>query len=94
MSYAVMDRSKAYTVVREAEYRLDHTVIDGPPCEWSRARGATHTLYCGEGPGRGTRPAILKKTRLWVGVDELPGEIIKWETWTVTHRTRWEGRGR
>lgn len=83
--------SRPYTIVREQDHRKDHVVLDGAPCEWSRERGATHTLDCGSGPGRGTRPAILKKTRLWVGVDELEGGIIKWETWTVKHRVRWEG---
>ena len=69
------------TIFKEREHGLHHEVYEGAPCEWSRDRGATHTLWCGAGHGRGTRPARLLKTRLLVGVDELPGDQIQWETW-------------
>lgn len=66
---------------REKEHGLYHTILEGPPCEWSRERGATHTLDCGEGIGRGTRPARLLKTVLYVGIDEDPTDTIVWEKW-------------
>ena len=36
---------RSYSVVTEKEFGKDHTVFDGAPCEWSKARGATHTLF-------------------------------------------------
>lgn len=78
-----------YVIFREKEFGKDHEIYEGPPCEWSRARGATHTLWLGEGPGAGTRPAILLKTRVKVGVDEAPDGSIKWEVWTGRIRMTW-----
>lgn len=71
------------TAVREKEYKRTHEVFEGAPCEWSAQRGATHTLWCGEGIGKGTRPAKLLKTRLYVGVDEKPDGFIVWEKWEI-----------
>lgn len=91
MSYYPLHDSlstRSVTSVREREYKKDHEVFDGAPCEWSRVRGATHTLYCGEteGPygsiGRGTRPAKLLKSVLYVGTDEQD-DLIVWEKWSV-----------
>jgi hypothetical protein len=74
------------TVVREREHGGSHDVYAEPPSPWAAGFGATHTLDCGEGHGRGTRPAILKKTVLYVGVDEKPdGEGIVWERWGIRH---------
>ena len=71
----------AWTLVREKEYKKLHDIFDGAPNEWCAVRGATHTLDCGEGLGRGTRPAKLLKTRLYVGVDENEYGDIVWEKW-------------
>ena len=73
-------KNRSYSVVTEKEFGKDHAIFDGAPCEWSKARGATHTLFCGDGPGKGTRPAILKKTVMLVGTDEIDN-CIKWEKW-------------
>ena len=67
-------------MVREKEYKKYHSVYDGAPCEWSLARGATHTLWISE--FQGTRPAKLLKTVLYVGTDEENDEIV-WEKWLV-----------
>jgi hypothetical protein len=80
-----------YTVVIESSRKLHHTVFDGAPCDWSRERGATHTLWCGEGPGQGTRPARLLQTVLYVGVDEGPEETIVWEKWKIRHYLDFRG---
>lgn len=85
-------RKTPITGVREKEFGKAHDVYTGAPCEWSAARGATHTLYCGEVegkygmPGKGTRPAILKKTVLYVGTDEQNDQIV-WEKWDI--KTLW-----
>ena len=85
------NQGRLLTTVKEKSHGLSHEVFSGAPCGWSDARGATHTLYCGEGHLRGTRPARLLKTVLWVGVDEVPtadGEdyLIVWERWHVRAR--------
>jgi hypothetical protein len=79
-------RKLPITGVREKQYGKTHEVYDGPPCDWSKERGATHTLYCGEGLGRGTRPARLLKSVLYVGVDEADDQIV-WEKWQI--KTLW-----
>jgi hypothetical protein len=71
-------KSNAYTT---------HEVWDGAPCDWSRVRGATHTLDCGIGPGRGTRPAKLLKSVIYVGIDEAD-DMIVWEKWSITIKGR------
>ena len=77
--------SRAYHNVRVKDNGKDHTVFDGAPCEWSEALGATHTLFCGDGPGRGTRPARMLKTVLHVGVNDTEdGQGIIWEAWDLT----------
>jgi hypothetical protein len=79
--------------VREKEYGKTHDIYTGAPCDWSKDQGATHTLYCGEtegkygSPGRGTRPAILKKSVLYVGTDEDEYGKIVWEKWDI--KTLW-----
>ena len=95
--YPLMDSlrqsSAAVIGVREKEYGKSHDVYEGAPDEWAAERGATHTLYCGEveGPygnhGRGTRPAKLLKTVMYVGVDEVDGDIV-WQKWAVKHLFR------
>ena len=86
-------RKTPITGVSEKQYGKSHEVFTGAPCEWSAQQGATHTLYCGEteGPygchGRGTRPAKLLKTVLYVGVDEDEAGEIVWEKWEI--KTRW-----
>ena len=79
---------KTFTFVRELSVGETHTVLHGSPTGWAEARGATHTLYCGEGHGRGLRPARLLKTVLWVGTDEAPtwdatDTKIVWEKWDI-----------
>jgi hypothetical protein len=74
----------AWSYVREREFKKGHDVFDGAPNDWSAERGATHTLDCGSGAGRGTRPARLLKTVLYVGVDEDADGQIVWEKWNVT----------
>jgi hypothetical protein len=81
------NRNTTITGVKEKQYGLTHEVYDGAPCVWSELQGATHTLYCGEGVGRGTRPAKLLKTILYVGIDEDPQGNIVWDKWSIT--TRW-----
>lgn len=80
----------SYTIVREEDYKHDHQIFDGPPDEWAASHGATHTLWCGPGPGKGTRPAKLLKTVLYVGVDESDSVGIIWEKWDIQHRMRVE----
>ena len=75
--------SRNWNVVTEVDYKKDYTVFDGAPCDWSREHGATHTLFCGDGPGRGTRPAKLLKTVLYVGVGEDEDGNIVWDKWTL-----------
>jgi hypothetical protein len=81
--------NRSVTIVREKDYGKSHEVYDGAPCEWSASHGATHTLYCGEGVGKGTRPAKLLKTCLHVGVDESPEGGIVWEIWEIRHTAHW-----
>lgn len=74
--------------VVELTHKHTHEVFSGAPDGWAEARGATHTLYCGEGHLRGTRPAKLGKTVLWVGVDETStadgtDSKIVWEKWDI-----------
>ena len=76
-----------YTRVREKTAGLVHEVFSTAE-GWAEARGATHTLYCGEGHGKGIRPARLLQTVLWVGTDETPtadgtDTRIVWEKWEV-----------
>ena len=80
------------TIVKELSFGRNHEIRDGAPCEWSAARGATHTLITSEPKTKtangtpifgGTRPAILKKTVLHVGVDEGENETIIWEKWQI-----------
>lgn len=85
---ALRARKTTVTGVTEKTYGKRHEVYQGAPCDWSAARGATHTLYCGETQGRfglphqGTRPARLLKTVLYVGTDEANDQII-WEKWDI-----------
>jgi len=85
-------RKSPITGVREKTYGKTHDIYTGAPCDWSAERGATHTLYCGETtepfgcPGRGTRPAKLLKTVLYVGLDE-ENDAIVWEKWQI--QTLW-----
>ena len=80
---------RSLTGVREQEFKKEHEVYDRAPCDWSEAQGATHTLYCGEGCGKGTRPAKLLKTVLYVGTDEQDDKIV-WEKWSIKTLYRWE----
>lgn len=99
MSYPLETKLRArktkITGVRERDHGKTHEVYEGPPCEWSQERGATHTLYCGElegpfaRPQTGTRPARLLKTVLYVGIDEADDAIV-WEKWTI--KTLWENQ--
>ena len=100
MSYYPLDdalraRKTPITGVREVEFKKDHEVFGGAPCDWSAERGATHTLYCGEiegpygTPGRGTRPAKLLKSVLYVGTDEQDDQIV-WEKWSIRTRYTFE----
>jgi hypothetical protein len=74
--------SQPYTLINEHQYDRMHKVYTGAPSEWAAERGATHTLWLGNGIRRGSRPAILKKTVLWVGRDELDDQIV-WEKWDI-----------
>jgi hypothetical protein len=75
---------------REKEYKKTHYLYALPPSQWAAERGATHSLWLGEGLGRGTRPVILKKTRILVGVDEtIGGGGIEWETWEGRFQGEW-----
>jgi hypothetical protein len=70
-------------IVKEAQWGHRHEVREGAPCAWSAEQGATHTLWLGEGPGKGTRPARLLKTVLYVGVDENADGNCVWEKWQI-----------
>ena len=72
------------TLVREQEFKKLHEVFQGAPNTWAKERGATHTLWTGTGIGKGTRPAKLLKTRLYVGIDEDEQGQIIWEKWNTT----------
>ena len=74
---------------RETEYKKTHVIYALPPSQWAAERGATHSLWLGEGHHRGTRPVILKKTRILVGVDETIGGGIEWQTWTGRFLSEW-----
>jgi hypothetical protein len=77
-------KNRSYSVVTEKEFGKDHTVYDGAPCEWSAALGASHTLYCGDLPGQGTRPAKLLKTVMYVADPERGNnENIVWNKWDL-----------
>lgn len=85
------------TLVRELQYGKVHEVNGGAPCEWSKERGATHTLVTLEKLGHGvssedtkasrrsggTRPAKLLKTVMYVGIDETEDGNIKWDKWDI-----------
>lgn len=88
---SLLARQSNYTSFKEKSFGVTFEVWEGAPCAWSEALGATHTLYCGEGHGRGTRPARLLKTVCYVGLDEALAEdgekyIIVWEKWDIKHR--------
>ena len=74
---------------REKEYKKTHEIYALPPSQWAAERGATHSLWLGEGHHRGTRPVILKKTRVLVGVDETPEGGIEWQTWEGRFQGEW-----
>jgi len=80
---------RSYTIIKERELKHRHLVFDGPPDDWAKERGATHTLFCGNGIGKGTRPAKLLKTVMYVGTDESNNEIV-WEKWDVREYMRAE----
>lgn len=69
------------TIFRENSYKKSHEFYDRAPDQWAADHGATHTLWCGEQLGAGTRPAKLKATVAYVGVDENEDGSIKWEKW-------------
>ena len=103
MSYQPLEDSlrssrSAVIGVREKKYGKSHEVYEDAPCAWSAERGATHTLYCGEvdgpygTPGRGTRPAKLLKSVMYVGVDEDEDGHIVWQKWAIRHLWRFELR--
>ncbi len=84
-----LEKTAKYVRVREKTHGLIHEVYETAH-GWAEARGATHTLYCGEGLGRGIRAARLLKTVLWVSVDETPtadgtDHRIVWEKWDIKH---------
>jgi hypothetical protein len=91
MNYFAMGKKMNMTIFKEKEYGLRHEVFNLPPDEWAAKYGATHTLFIPKEahmfPGRGTRPAILKKTVLYVGIDETEEGGIKWEKWSG----KWDG---
>lgn len=86
---ALRNRKTEIFGVKEKDFKKNHDVYLGAPCKWSAEQGATHTLYCGEvegpcgTPGRGTRPAKLLKSVLYVGIDEDDEGKIVWEKWSV-----------
>lgn len=81
----IADRSLPARSFRDREFKNYHWFLSGAPDAWSEERGATHTLLCEDGS---TRPLRLLKTRCYVGVDELPGERIKWDRW-LTVPDKW-----
>jgi len=67
----------------EVSARHQHEYAIGAPTEWAAERGATHTLYTIDGP----RPARVKRTVAYIGVDETPEGDIAWERWEIrNHR--------
>ena len=75
-------------IVTNLETNVKFEVFLTPEDGWSQARGADATLFVGFGYGKGTRPAKLTKTTLWVGMDEAPtadgtDSIIVWEKWNI-----------
>jgi hypothetical protein len=77
------------TSVRDTTTHLYHDVLTGPPCEWSAAQGATHTLVVESAVPHiigDSRPAKMLKTVLYVGADEDEEGRIVWERWNIQHR--------
>lgn len=59
----------------------------GAPNMWAYERGATHSLEVSNRVGYGPwRPAIIKKTVAYIGVDEDADGNIVWEKWPIRHR--------
>ena len=75
------DDGMTCTIFQEKDFKKSHEFYSRPPNEWAAERGATHTLWLGEGCVKGTRPAKLKATVAYVGVDENEDGSIKWEKW-------------
>jgi len=73
---------QGWTGVKEKEFKNRFDVYDGAPCQWSKDREATHTLWLGDHFAKGPRPAKLLKTVMYVGVDEVDGKLI-WEKWQI-----------
>ena len=77
------------TQVAEKTRGKRFTVWSAAPCNWSRDRGATHTLIVEDDyAGGGTRPAKLLKTVMYVGVDEIDNDIL-WEKWSLFPSRAW-----
>jgi len=87
--FSLLNR-RDYTLVREKQFGVEHTVVDGALDETHAAMGATHTLWLGEGPGKGVRPARLLKTVLYVATDEADDGAPVWEKWQIRHLGRWD----
>ena len=69
-------------------YHISFTEVDaghrhycalGAPNEWSKERGATHSLETIDG----NRPAQVYKTFALIGVDESDLGNIVWERWQI-----------
>ena len=71
----------------ERDCALSFEYADGAPDDWSRERGATHTLMLNTplACGWDRRAAIVKKTVAYVAVDEGADGSIVWEKWRVRH---------
>jgi hypothetical protein len=82
-----LDTYEKSFLVKEKQFGKYHEVYCVDHSDWAKERGATHTLYCGEGHGRGIRPAIVLKTCMYVGVDEENDQIV-WERWDTSFGMR------
>lgn len=74
-----------------------HHFLDGAPDLWAKTHGATHTLLVqgdllrgrdGRQFGSGTRPAKIRKTVAYIGIDETEDGDILWEKWQITKLRR------
>jgi hypothetical protein len=79
----------------EKDLKMVHDYIAHPPSKWAADRGATHSLiiykeqmtdHAGRMIGAATRPAIVKKTVAYIGVDEDESGDIVWEKWAINHK--------
>jgi hypothetical protein len=70
----------------EKEFGNLFEYLNTPPNDWAREHGATHSVCVGDVINSPLRPAIVKKTVVYVMVDENDDGPV-WEKWSIkNHR--------